>query len=193
VASLILIAIGSLIILLHAISTDGAEINASFDFSGLTVVHIGSSNPALEEVLVGLEASGSEVIHLEDFPSQIAVEGRLLIVFDGDWISGRLRSIEVGTANGTVMVAALDEQAEAFFEAMAFREQPTAFMAIGGRTSALLNALYAAGICQEPGELCPPGQPDPLVVGYKCQPYPSVLIVEEADTTGVLEALSNWL
>lgn len=195
VVSLILIAASSLIILFHThtLGMNSAETNTSFDFNGLTVIRIGGSNPALEDVLVGLEKSGSKVMRLEDFPGQITVEGRLLIVFDGDWISQPLCSIKVETANGTVTMAMLDGSAKAFFEMMAFREQPTAFMAMGGRTSALLDVLYAAGICQEPEELCPPGQPEPLVVGYKCQPYPSVLIVEEADTTGVLEALSNWL
>ena len=159
------------------------------NLSDLTVIQIGSTNPILDKVLNELENSGATIYRFEDFPAEITVEGRILIAFDGDWVSQQL---EAETANETTAMA-LREPAEGFFNAVVFREETTAFIAIGGRTSTLLKVLYVAGIYQDYEDLTPLGQPEPLVVGYRWRPRPSVLIVEAASTEGVLEALAGWM
>ncbi len=131
---------------------------------------------------------GADIIHAENFSSGCTLPGPLfLVIFDGNWISQYVHVVSVnGSVDGT-----LDDEVQKFFTSLVLSNKHVAFVAIGGKTRSLLDALYIAGICSEPGStIC---QHDPTVIGYKYQPYASLLIVRNDNSTDIVELLINWL
>lgn len=170
-------------------SDNSTQINVK----SLKVWHVGSGNDILDKVLDKLQQLGcNKIEHLEVqellMSESFDFNESFLIIFDGNWISERVD----------------DPELHKLFREVAYKG--VKLVAIGGKTSKLLEALDKAGLNKlardDAGNIRNPAYFDPTLVGFKLvetytseghlHTYPSILISNTTNINTLVQELINW-
>ena len=171
----------------------------------IVVIHIGDTNELLNMTLDALKDMGIRVSSVRELPNDIKAleelfsnlipEGRhVVIMVDGDWIARQLMNETIVTFNGTETRLTVAPPLRNFFTKVIYPrniELNATFIAIGGKTRALIKALYAVGLYSRK-EIC---EYDPLMICYSLAPSYGATIADSnrpMPVDFILEVLSDW-
>jgi len=172
----------------------------------IIVIHIGDTNELLNMTLDALRDMGIKVSSIRELPndvealkelfSDLITEGRhVVIMVDGDWIARQLMNETIVTFNGTETRLTVAPPLRNFFTKVIYPrniELNATFIAIGGKTRALIEALYAVGLYPGPKKIC---EYDPLMICYSLVPSFGATIADSnrpIPIDFILETLSEW-